>query len=52
MRRSAIATSALALSALAWPVFAQRPNQGEDDERRAVDEGRTSLKRGELDDAA
>jgi len=34
------------------PAFAQRPNQAEDESAGFVDEGRTALRRGELDDAA
>lgn len=42
----------LALFAIATPVLAQRPNQAEDESAGFVDEGRTALRRGELDDAA
>jgi tetratricopeptide (TPR) repeat protein len=42
----------LALLAVATPVLAQRPNQAEDESAGFVDEGRTALRRGELDDAA
>jgi tetratricopeptide (TPR) repeat protein len=42
----------LALLALATPALAQRPNQAEDESAGFVDEGRTALRHGELDDAA
>ena len=40
------------LLAIATPALAQRPNQAEDESAGFVDEGRTALRRGELDDAA
>jgi tetratricopeptide (TPR) repeat protein len=43
---------ACAVVALAGDARAQRPNQGEDESAGFVDEGRASLKRGDLDDAA
>jgi tetratricopeptide (TPR) repeat protein len=43
---------AAAVLACATPALAQRPNQGEDESAALVDEGRTALKKGALDDAA
>ena len=51
MSRSATATSAFVLL-LAARAYAQRPNQGEDESATFVEEGRTALRRGRLDDAA
>ncbi|HEY1549548.1 MAG TPA: tetratricopeptide repeat protein [Kofleriaceae bacterium] len=45
-------TLLLAIVLLATPAFAQRPNQAEDESTAFVEEGRASLKRGDLDDAA
>lgn len=50
MSKSAIAISILL--ALAAPAAAQRPNQGEDESAAFVEEGRTALRAGKLDDAA
>jgi tetratricopeptide (TPR) repeat protein len=49
MRRLAITIS---LVAWATSAHAQRPNQGEDESAAFVDEGRTDLRAGKLDDAA
>ncbi len=52
MSRSATATSALVLLLLlAGAAHAQRANQGEDESAAFVEEGRTALRRGQLDDA-
>jgi tetratricopeptide (TPR) repeat protein len=48
MRTSAI----VVLLAIASPVLAQRPNQGEDESATFVEEGRAALRRGDLGDAA
>jgi tetratricopeptide (TPR) repeat protein len=50
MSRSAIAISLVC--AFAATAAAQRPNQGEDESAAFVEQGRTALRRGELDDAA
>ena len=42
----------VAVLMMATPVYAQRQNQGEDESAAFVEEGRASLKRGDLDDAA
>lgn len=42
----------VALLAFATPALAQRPNQGEDESAALVAEGRSALKKGELDEAA
>jgi len=52
MSRSATATSALVLLLAAGTARAQRPNQGEDESAAFVEEGRTALRKGQLDDAA
>lgn len=41
-----------AMTIVATPALAQRPNQGEDESAALVDEGRNALKKGKLDDAA
>ena len=51
MSRWVTATS-LVLCLAVGVAFAQRPNQGEDESAAFVEEGRTALKRGKLDDAA
>jgi tetratricopeptide (TPR) repeat protein len=51
MSRSATATSVVVLLACGV-AFAQRPNQGEDESAAFVQEGRTALRKGKLDDAA
>jgi len=50
MSRSATATSALVLL-VAASAYAQRPNQGEDESAAFVEEGRTALRKGQLDEA-
>lgn len=50
MSKSAIAISVLL--ALVAPAAAQRPNQAEDESAAFVEEGRTALRAGKLDDAA
>ncbi len=50
--RTTIALLVVSLLASAAPALAQRPNQGEDESAALVDEGRTALKKGELDQAA
>jgi len=50
--RTSCALVALLAVAFGSPAFAQRPNQAEDESAGFVDEGRTALRRGELDDAA
>ena len=47
-----LALLTLTLVLAAAPALAQRPNQGDDESAAFVDEGRTALKKGELDDAA
>jgi tetratricopeptide (TPR) repeat protein len=44
-------TSLLLLGTVSTSALAQRPNQGEDESAALVDEGRSALRRGELDDA-
>jgi len=50
--RTSCALVAMLAVAFGSPAFAQRPNQAEDESAGFVDEGRTALRRGELDDAA
>ena len=51
-RRLLFAFVAASIVSSAAPALAQRPNQGEDESAALVDEGRTALKKGELDQAA
>jgi len=51
MSRSATATS-LVVCLLCGVAAAQRPNEGEDESAALVEEGRTALRKGQLDDAA
>jgi tetratricopeptide (TPR) repeat protein len=50
MRASRLIVAAVLVAAA--PAAAQRPNQAEDESAALVDEGRTALKKGALDDAA
>lgn len=52
MSRSATATSVLLLLLVSGAAHAQRANQGEDESAAFVEEGRTALRRNQLDDAA
>jgi tetratricopeptide (TPR) repeat protein len=52
MSRLATLTRVALVLALAAPAYAQRPNQGDDESSALVDEGRSALRRGALDDAA